>query len=38
MSEYSPLIEDDENIFILKRNTNIFKKDEFMLTKDNKVL
>tara|TARA_B100001093_G_C26535765_1_gene887997 strand:- start:310 stop:822 length:513 start_codon:yes stop_codon:yes gene_type:complete len=38
MSEYSPLIEDDENIFILKRTTNIFKKDEFMLTKDNKVL
>lgn len=38
MSEYSPLIEDDENIFILKRTTNLFKKDEFLLTKDNKIL
>lgn len=38
MSEYSPLIEEDENIFILKRTTNLFKKDEFMLTNNNKVL
>ena len=38
MSEYSPLIEDDENIFTLKRTINFLKKDEFKLIKDNKVL
>ena len=38
MSEYSPLVEESDNIFTLKRTINFFKKDEFKLIKDNKVL